>query len=50
VNADRNEYKNSDIEEWGYLFTKENKWVVAENNYKGKNTFKKLETYLSVSE
>jgi hypothetical protein len=50
VNADRNEYKDSDIEEWGYLFTKQNEWLVAENNYQGKNTFKKLETYLSVSE
>jgi hypothetical protein len=50
VNADRKEYKNSDIEEWGYLFTKQNKWVVAENNYKGKNRLSKLETYLNVSE
>jgi hypothetical protein len=40
VNADRNEYKNSDIEEWGYLFTKQNEWLVAENDYQGKNVFK----------
>jgi hypothetical protein len=50
VNANRNEYKNSDIEEWGYLLTKKNEWLVVENNYKGKNTFKKLKDYLSVSQ
>ena len=46
--ADQNkdEFKESDVEEWGYLFTKENEWVVVEGYTEKGRYFDKLENVL----
>jgi hypothetical protein len=45
VHLDRNAFMASDVEEFGYLFTKEGDWFVIDGN-KNQRTFTPVETYL----
>ena len=46
VDLNKDEFKESDVEEWGYLFTKENEWVVVESYAEKGRYFDKLENVL----
>lgn len=46
VDLNKDEFKESDVEEWGYLFTKENEWIVVEGYAEKGRYFDKLENVL----
>jgi hypothetical protein len=45
IHLDRNSFKTSDIEKWGYLFTKDGEWVVIEVD-KSQREFVDVVSYL----